>query len=44
MTRNGVYVLVAVTVALAALIIYNKKKKSEPYVVLRKETVTLKPT
>ena len=44
MTRNGVYVLVVVTVALAALIIYNKKKKSEPYVVLRKETVTLKPT
>lgn len=44
MTRNAVYGLIAVTVALAALIIYNKKKKSEPYVVLRKETVTLKST
>jgi hypothetical protein len=42
-TRNVAYGLIAVTVALAALVIYNKKKRSEPYVVLRKETVTLKP-
>lgn len=42
-TRNVAYALLAVTLILTAFIIYNKKKKSEPYVVLRKETVTLKP-
>lgn len=44
MTRNIVYVLIAVTVALLAVAIYIKKIKSEPYVVLRKETVTVKPS
>ena len=42
-TRNIVYALIAVTVALAAVLIYIKKIRSEPYVVLRKETVALKP-
>jgi hypothetical protein len=42
-TRDIEYALIVVTVALAALLIYNKKKKSEPYIILRKETVTVKP-
>jgi hypothetical protein len=43
-TRNLMYALLVVTVALVALIIYFKKKKPEPYIVVRKETVALKPT
>jgi hypothetical protein len=43
-TRYITYALIAVTVALVALVIYLKKKKDEPYVVLRKETVALNPT
>lgn len=43
MTRNIVYVLIAVIVALVALVIYIKKKP-QPYIVLRKETVAVKPT
>ena len=31
------------TIALIILIIYLKKKKPEPYVVIRKETVAVKP-
>lgn len=42
MTRYAVYALIVVAVTLAALVVYFKKKRSEPYVVLRKETVTLK--
>jgi hypothetical protein len=44
MTRNLVYAFIAVTVALVALVIYIKKKKPEPYIVIRKETVALEPT
>ncbi|HML04073.1 MAG TPA: hypothetical protein VK487_11975 [Candidatus Bathyarchaeia archaeon] len=44
MTKDIMYALAVVTVTLAALVAYNKKKKSEPYVILRKETVALKPT
>ena len=43
MTRDIVYALIVVAVVLAAVVIYIKKVKSEPYVVLRKETVALKP-
>ena len=42
-TKNIAYALIAITVILAALIIYSKKKKTEPYIVLRKETVAVKP-
>jgi tetrahydromethanopterin S-methyltransferase subunit B len=42
-TRNAMYVFIASTIALIALIFYIKKKKPEPYIVLRKETVALKP-
>lgn len=42
-SRALTYLLIAVTVALAVLIIYLKRKKAEPYIVLRKETVALKP-
>ena len=44
MTRNLMYVFIAATVALVALVIYIKKKKPDPYIVVRKETVALKPT
>ncbi len=44
MTRNTLYVLVAVTVSLVALVLYVRKIKSEPYVVVRKETVALNPS
>lgn len=44
MTRNLMYIFIAVTVALVALVIYIKKKKPDPYIVVRKETVALKPT
>jgi hypothetical protein len=43
-TRNLTYLFVGITIALIALIIYIKKKKPEPYVVIRKETVAVKPT
>ncbi len=43
-TRILLYSFVAVIVALMALIVYIKKKKPEPYIVVRKETVALKPT
>jgi len=43
-TRNLTYLFVATTIALIILIIYLKKKKPEPYVVIRKETVAVKPT
>lgn len=42
-TRNAMYVFIASTIALIVLILYIKKKKPEPYIVLRKETVALKP-
>jgi acyl carrier protein phosphodiesterase len=43
-TRNLTYLFVGTTIALIILIIYLKKKKPEPYVVIRKETVAVKPT
>ena len=43
-TRNLTYLFVGTTIALIVLIIYIKKKKPEPYVVIRKETVAVKPT
>jgi prefoldin subunit 5 len=43
-TRNLTYLFVGTTIALILLIIYLKKKKPEPYVVIRKETVAVKPT
>jgi len=43
-TRNLTYLLIGTTIALIALIIYIKKKKPEPYIVIRKETVAVKPT
>jgi hypothetical protein len=43
-TRNLTYLFVGTTIALIILIIYIKKKKPEPYVVIRKETVAVKPT
>jgi hypothetical protein len=43
-TRYLMYAFIAVTIALVALIVYVKKKKPEPYIVVRKETVALKPT
>ncbi len=43
-TRNLTYLFVGTTIALILLIIYIKKKKPEPYVVIRKETVAVKPT
>lgn len=42
-SRALTYLLIAVTAALVVLIIYLKRKKAEPYIVLRKETVALKP-
>jgi len=42
-TRNLTYLFVGTTIALILLIIYLKKKKPEPYVVIRKETVAVKP-
>jgi predicted nuclease with TOPRIM domain len=39
--RVVLFIFVAVEVGLVALIIYLKQKKSEPYVVIRKETVTM---
>lgn len=42
-SRALTYLLIAVTGALGVLIIYLKRKKAEPYIVLRKETVALKP-
>jgi len=42
-TRNLTYLFVGTTIALIILIIYLKKKKPEPYVVIRKETVAVKP-
>ncbi len=41
--KNVAYALIVVVVALVALVIYVKKISSEPYVVVRKETVSLKP-
>lgn len=43
-TRNLMYLFVGTTIALTVLFIYFKKKKPEPYVVIRKETVAVKPT
>ncbi len=43
-TRTLTYLFIGITIALVALIIYIKKKKPEPYIVIRKETVALKPT
>lgn len=43
-TRNLMYLFIGTTIALIALIIYVKKKKPEPYIVIRKETVAVKPT
>ncbi len=43
-TRNLTYLFIGTTIALIVLIIYIKKKKPEPYVVIRKETVAVKPT
>jgi hypothetical protein len=43
-TRNLTYLFVGATIALIILIIYLKKKKPEPYVIIRKETVAVKPT
>ena len=43
-TRNLMYLFVGTTIALIVLFIYFKKKKPEPYVVIRKETVAVKPT
>jgi len=43
-TRNLTYLFVGTTIALIILIIYVKKKKPEPYVVIRKETIAVKPT
>jgi hypothetical protein len=42
-TRNLTYLFIGTTIALIILIIYIKKKP-EPYVVIRKETVAVKPT
>jgi hypothetical protein len=42
-TRNLTYLFIATTIALVILIIYLKKKEPEPYVVIRKETVAVKP-
>jgi len=41
---NLTYLFVGTTIALIILIIYLKKKKPEPYVIIRKETVAVKPT
>jgi len=41
LTRNLMYAFVASTLILVALILYIKKKKPEPYIVIRKETVEL---
>jgi len=41
LTRNFMYAFVASTLILVALILYIKKKKPEPYIVIRKETVKL---
>jgi len=43
-TRNLTYLFIGTTIALIILIIYLKKKEPEPYVVIRKETVAVKPT
>ena len=43
-TRTLTYLFIGTTIALIALIIYIKKKKPEPYIVIRKETVAVKPT
>jgi len=43
-TRNLMYLFIGTTIALIVLIIYIKKKKPEPYIVIRKETVAVKPT
>lgn len=43
-TRNLTYLFIGTTIALIVLIIYIKKKKPEPYVLIRKETVAVKPT
>ena len=43
-TRNLMYLLIGTTIALIVLIIYIKKKKPAPYIVIRKETVAVKPT
>jgi prefoldin subunit 5 len=42
-TRNLTYLFIGTTIALIILIIYLKKKEPEPYVVIRKETVAVKP-
>ena len=41
-TRNLIYLFVGTTVALIALVIYIRKKRKEPYIVIRKETVAVK--
>jgi predicted nuclease with TOPRIM domain len=43
-TRNLTYLFIGTTIALIVLVIYIKKKRPEPYVVIRKETVAVKPT
>jgi hypothetical protein len=43
-TGNLTYLFIGTTVALIVLITYIKKKKPEPYIVIRKETVAVKPS
>ena len=41
--RVVMFIFIVVVVSLIALLIYMRRKESEPYVVIRKETVTVKP-
>jgi type IV secretory pathway component VirB8 len=41
--RVVMFIFVAAVASLIALVIYLKRKEPEPYVVIRKETVTVKP-